>query len=151
MKTTSTIANKSIYQDQLRSPEWAARSLKKRQDQPYCSYCKRGNVSLNVHHIFYDWDRNLWEYDDSELVVCCEVCHEAMTKELQSFRKHVFGKLTPQSMKALNAALAVALEQYDALTFCRAMCEFVGNPRLVENHSNAWDKQSVVPDFKAKV
>jgi hypothetical protein len=120
------------------SDEWWAFAKEVRENHPFCAYCRRADVKLNVHHIFYDWNRKLWEYEPDEVMVLCESCHKEMHEQLYAFRKHVFKKLTPQAFRVINGALAVAVEQYDPLVFAHALCEFVSNDHLVNNHANAW-------------
>lgn len=138
MKSIEVILSRSSYQHQLDSEEWAAFAKRIKERHPFCRYCRRKDVLLNVHHIFYDWSRKLWEYNDSEVVVLCETCHNEMHEQLSNFRRCVFQKLDAKSFKILNAALAVALDTYEPLMFSHALCEFVSNGRLIENHAKSW-------------
>lgn len=129
------------YKAQLESPEWAAFSTKVKSSCPHCAHCRRSDRALSVHHVFYDWKRMAWEYSPGEVIVLCDVCHREMGEQLSVFRKHVFGKLNSQSFKILNGALLVALTQYDPLTFCHALCDFVSNKGMVERFAKAWSEK----------
>lgn len=138
MKSVANILGRMGYDEQIRSPEWAAFSADIRAKHPFCEQCRRSDARLNVHHIFYDWRRKLWEYEPSELIVLCEPCHDALGKQLSVFRKTVFGKLDHQSFTVLNGALSVGLTQYDPLVFAHALAEFVSSPSMVERYAKAW-------------
>lgn len=42
-----------------------------------CAICGEGEATLNVHHLFYDKNRNYWDYEDHQLITLCEDCHKA--------------------------------------------------------------------------
>lgn len=130
------------YRNELATPEWSNFSSRIRKTRNYCECCRRQDVVLNVHHIFHDPERSLWEYEPEALIVLCEKCHRELHEQLKAFRKCVFRKLKPQCFRVLNGALAVALEQYDPLVFCHALAEFVSNPHLVQKYAEAWGMES---------
>lgn len=138
MKSIRQILNSSSYSEQINSDQWRDFARNIRRERNFCECCKRGDVSLQVHHIFYDFDRKLWEYGAGEVMVLCVECHQSITTELRQFRKHVFKYFSGPNLKILNGALAVAMTQYDPAVFVHALAEFVGNSRLVENHAKAW-------------
>lgn len=120
----------------------------------HCSICRRADRALQVHHLFYEPGRELWEYGDQEVIVICAPCHRELHAELQRFRKHIFSKLSPAHFKILNGALAVGLEQYDPMVLVHAFAEFVSTPSLVRRYAEAWGfdekgkpTQPNVPDF----
>lgn len=41
-----------------------------------CAQCNNKDETLHVHHKQYIKGRSAWEYDDEELVVLCESCHQ---------------------------------------------------------------------------
>lgn len=140
MKSIGQILGSQSYQDQINSDQWRdfASGIKRSRD--FCECCRRSDVVLQVHHLFYAFEKKLWEYDPSDVIVLCSGCHKEIHEQLKSFRKHVFRYLNGQSFKILNGALAVAVTQYDPLVFVHALAEFVSNPRLVENHARAWNQ-----------
>ena len=145
MNTAGKVLRRLTYRDQIRSPQWKEFSERIKQGHPFCALCKQRDSerTLHVHHLFYDFDRAVTEYDPSELVVLCEICHDAMHQRLKDFRKYVFGKLDSKSFQVLNGALAVGLETYDPLLLCHAIAEFISNRQLVENHAAAWNNQRI--------
>ncbi len=139
MKSTNEILGAgSSYRDKLANPEWKrfARNMRERHNFA-CQICRRGNVQLQVHHWFYD-GREPWQYDPSEVVVLCPVCHEEFHTQLKNFRKYVFQKLTPTALQVINGALSVALDKYSPIVFAHALAQFVSEPNLIERYAKEW-------------
>lgn len=128
-----------LYREKLQRDEWKnfARSSKESAGHA-CKICKRGDLPLNVHHIFYDPEREPWDYLPHEIVVLCRPCHEEFHKQINSFRRHVMGGLTPNTLRILNGALAVGLKHNNPLELVHALAEFVSNPDLVKRYAAAW-------------
>lgn len=65
------------YKEQIKSPKWQKRRLEILQRDDFkCQICGDSEKTLNVHHLMYHKDRNIWEYEDFELITLCEDCHE---------------------------------------------------------------------------
>ena len=142
MKSIGEIFGSTSYASQIKDERWTAFAAGIRKQRNFCECCRRSGIVLQVHHLFYEFNRNLWDYDGDEVIVLCESCHKDIHEQLKQFRKHVFRYLNGQSFKVLNGALAVGLTTYDPLTFCHALAEFVSNKRLVENHARAWAEET---------
>jgi hypothetical protein len=140
LRTIKGLLTKSEYQVQLSSPEWEkfAKYIRHKRGN-FCQICRRTNVSTQVHHSFYDPTLKLWQHSEDDVILLCAACHKKMHAELQKFRRYVFSKFTPQSFRAVNGALAAALEKYDPLVFAHALAEFVSTPSLVQRYADAWD------------
>lgn len=150
MKSIDQILSRSGYAKKLDTAEWRNFSERIRKESGnFCQCCKRANLSTQVHHIFYDSERQPWEYQRDEVVLLCAGCHKAIHEQLKQFRKFVFGKMTPQAFQVLNGALAVAFEKYDPLTFAHALAEFVSTPTMIQRYANAWNGQLYRPPEKA--
>ena len=135
------------YSRLLESPQWAKYTREIRQSHSNaCQCCRMVNRVTQVHHFFYDKSRLPWEYKAHEVVLLCDSCHNELHEQLKVFRRFVFGQLTPRSMQVLNGALAVALKEYDPLTFTHALAEFVSQPGMVKRYAEAWGE----PKKKAK-
>lgn len=68
---------KMTYWEQLKHPLWQRRRLEKMSCANFrCEECDTDQVTLNVHHKQYFKSRMAWEYEDHELCVLCEPCHE---------------------------------------------------------------------------
>jgi hypothetical protein len=130
-----------LYRELLKSDEWKAFSRDIRQNHGgCCAICKRRDVITHVHHFYYDPNRLPWQYNSDEVVLLCETCHREMHKELQQFRKFVFGKLTPRTLQILNGALAVGLDNNDPLLLAHAIAEMCASPASVQRFAHAWEK-----------
>jgi len=65
------------YSDLLRDPRWQRKRLEiMERDQWRCVECGEGSTELQVHHRYYEKDREPWEYPDPSLVTLCDPCHE---------------------------------------------------------------------------
>lgn len=66
------------YSDRLKDPRWQRRRLEMLQAADFsCSCCDSKVKTLHVHHPLYRKGAMPWEYEDHELEVLCEDCHEA--------------------------------------------------------------------------
>lgn len=140
MKSAAQILSASSYQKQLNSDQWRNFSAAIRHSRKFCECCKQSGKILQVHHLFYEPDKKLWDYQHDEVMVLCENCHKELHEQLKKFRKYVFKYLSPQQFQVLNGALLVGLIEYDPLTFVHALAEFASNRRVVENHARAWGR-----------
>jgi hypothetical protein len=142
MKHVSEILRKPIsYSEQLESKEWIEFGRKIRFDsENACQMCRQNSGITHVHHIFYEPDRLLWEYERWEVMLLCAPCHFGMHAQLKAFRKCVFGKMDPKTFQVLNGVLAAGLQAYDPLTLVHAMASFVSTPRLVIGQAKAWNQ-----------
>lgn len=65
------------YGEQLKDPKWQRVRLKKLEAAEWrCQHCYDTETMLSVHHKRYVKGRMAWEYNDHELVVLCQPCHE---------------------------------------------------------------------------
>ena len=140
MKTISQIFKSiSPYHDSLKRNEWKsfARGVRSSRGNT-CETCRRCNVETHVHHLFYEPDKQPWEYDHSDVMLLCAECHKQMHEHLKQFRKYVFRNLDPKSFRVLNGALAVGLSEYNPLEFCYAVAEMASSPRSVKAFLKSW-------------
>ena len=129
------------YTEQLKSQEWSNFSHRIRSERcNACAICRRTDVVTQVHHKYYDFKRRLWEYDDQEVMLVCDLCHASIHKELNEFRKYVMAWLRPEEFRLLNRALALAVSKYEPLTFVHALVEFVGSDDLVKRYAQSFGR-----------
>lgn len=65
------------YKEQIKSPKWQKKRLEVMQKDNFtCQLCGNTESMLNVHHLSYHRDRNIWEYEEWELITLCENCHK---------------------------------------------------------------------------
>ena len=70
------------YSDDIKSGKWQRLRLEVMQrDQFRCRACKCEN-NLNVHHLYYESDKHIYDYEIESLVTLCENCHSKLHKDL---------------------------------------------------------------------
>lgn len=68
------------YFKQLTHPKWQAKRLRIfERDGFECRGCGDSSTTLNVHHVIYRKVENVWDYEDSDLITFCELCHADVT------------------------------------------------------------------------
>jgi len=84
---TTNIERRAEYLQKLRDPKWQRRRLEIMQrDEFACTKCDDTTSTLNVHHKYYRFGAEPWEYPDEALVTLCETCHQEET-ELAGVRR----------------------------------------------------------------
>lgn len=65
------------YSDKLKDPRWQRKRLKiMERDEFMCQSCYDSENTLYVHHKFYIYGKEPWEYPDELLVTLCDACHK---------------------------------------------------------------------------
>ena len=68
----------SSYFEKLKDPRWQKKRLEVfDRDGWECVICDSKETTLHAHHIYYEFDKNPWEYPDYALMTLCSECHEA--------------------------------------------------------------------------
>ena len=71
---------KLTYAEMLKDPRWINRAKEiKEWDRESCQLCG-SHENLQVHHLYYDKDKEVWQYGDRALVTLCDKCHEEIHK-----------------------------------------------------------------------
>ena len=74
---------KLTYWQKLKDPRWQKKRLEVMQAKDFtCEMCGDSESTLNVHHKEYFKDLEPWEYENNQLAVLCEDCHETRHNEL---------------------------------------------------------------------
>lgn len=83
------------YSEKLRDPRWQKKRLEVMQrDKFTCQECDTADKTLNVHHCFYEWGHEPWDYPDSSLVTLCEDCHSFETDDAPNAKKSLIKQLS---------------------------------------------------------
>lgn len=70
-------AMQSNYAKKLLDPRWQRRKTEILQRDDFtCQDCSGRDETLHVHHKYYTWGKQPWEYPDSALITLCETCHK---------------------------------------------------------------------------
>ena len=73
----------ATYAEKLNSPKWQRKRLEIMQRDGFkCRICKDDKSTLNVHHLYYIKDKELYDYDNETLVTLCKDCHSYAHNEL---------------------------------------------------------------------
>ena len=75
------------YEDLFKDPRWQRKRLEVLSEAQWrCRLCFSTEKTLNVHHKRYRRGAAPWEYENSELEVLCDSCHEAITEATRALR-----------------------------------------------------------------
>jgi len=67
----------SEYSEKLKDPRWQKKRLEIfERDDWTCIICGDDKSTLNVHHTYYDYKLNPWEYKNIQLKTLCRRCHK---------------------------------------------------------------------------
>ncbi len=84
---SSSSVSKKQYDQDSKELQWKFKSDNIRiRDNYTCRLCGAKDVPLEVHHIRYIRGREIWDYEDGDLVTLCEDCHEGIHCREISFK-----------------------------------------------------------------
>jgi 5-methylcytosine-specific restriction endonuclease McrA len=70
---------KNKFLSQYKDPRWQKKRLQiLERDNFECRSCTDNTQMLHVHHLLYDSNAKVWEYDDKDLITLCDTCHQAI-------------------------------------------------------------------------
>jgi hypothetical protein len=82
------------YSEKLRDPRWQKKRLEIfERDNFTCKLCNDTESTLNVHHHYYENNKEPWEYPNESLITLCENCHENETNERKVYENNLLGVL----------------------------------------------------------
>lgn len=65
------------FKEQYQNPRWQKKRLEiMRRDKWRCRCCNETKKALHIHHLYYQNDLMIWEYDNESYVTLCEDCHK---------------------------------------------------------------------------
>jgi len=108
----------SSYSSKLRDARWQRKRLEIMQrDEFTCKSCgasdKDEGTTLNVHHAYYEYGKNPWEYPSSSLVTWCEKCHE----KRKVMARYIDESVIRLSMEAYSGLMNMVVTRDDTLLF----------------------------------
>ncbi len=73
------------YAERFKNPKWQEMRLKiMERDSFKCQKCfDEDGRTLHVHHKYYEWGKDPWEYPTNALITLCDSCHEEETEEIK--------------------------------------------------------------------
>jgi len=86
--------NMTKYSEQLKDPRWQRKRLEVFQKSDFmCEQCGSETKQLHAHHKYYDFDRDVWDYPNEDLMCLCESCHKD---------NHALDKLIKKTLKRMS-------------------------------------------------
>ena len=74
-------ARSLAYAEKRKDPRWQKLRLQiMERDGWACQICFNDEETLNVHHLYYENEREPWDYDTEALVTLCQTCHTDETE-----------------------------------------------------------------------
>lgn len=70
------------YSDDIKNGNWQQKRLEIMQRDNFQCLCCHEPFQLNVHHLYYEPNKKIWEYDNEALVTLCDRCHNILHKDL---------------------------------------------------------------------
>lgn len=102
---------RSAYATKLRDPRWQKRRLEILQrDDWECQCCCDKETTLNVHHRWYENDKEPWDASDDALVTLCETCHQYETDNRRVYEGQVIRAMQKRFFAADLVDIGMLLE-----------------------------------------
>ncbi len=109
------------YQDKLQHPKWQRRRLEVFQNAQFrCEQCGNDQITLCVHHRYYERGREPWDYPDCALYCLCRDCH-SQVHDYRQWLIDLVGALTPGMTVRIAKMLFTICELFEATS--RGICE----------------------------
>ena len=100
---------KLTYYQQTQHPLWQKKRLEVLKLHNFtCQECESTETTLHVHHPIYKRGAMIWDYDKSELMCLCEICH----KESHELDERLKKSLSISSSWAKEMTLGVIDAEY---------------------------------------
>lgn len=65
------------YSEKLKDPRWQKKRLEiLDRDEFKCRICNDSKSTLHVHHKYYEYNKDPWDYTDITYITLCETCHD---------------------------------------------------------------------------
>ena len=121
----------SEYAKKLQNPKWQKKRLTiLDRDDFVCQSCFDYETTLHVHHCYYEWGKDPWDYDDDSLVTLCSECHQYETEYLKDAKKlflEVFthNRFLASHYDALSCSFYWLLKKSDKNSVLEDLCDII--------------------------
>ena len=103
------MVQKASYYELLRHPNWQKMRLEVMQRAGFeCERCDVADVTLNVHHTYYEKGLAPWEYPEESLSCLCEPCHQKV-QQLHTELNRALGTLAGSGIASVSGGLELVL------------------------------------------
>ncbi len=119
------VANNKEYVEKFKNPLWQKKRLLILERAKFkCENCGSEKSTLHVHHGYYEWNRDPWDYPNESLHCLCEKCHNSAQGLLKQVRS-LIGYLSTDGLLMVHGYLTgrLALENIVQLE-CRIPSSF---------------------------
>jgi hypothetical protein len=126
------ISSNRTYSEKLQDERWRKKReyiLDRAQNQ--CQDC-RSRLQLEIHHCYYMYGFEPWEYPLDSLRCLCRQCHEKRGVKEQVFRSHL-AQLTTTELNTLTQIIDSGLLRYNRsklFNLLASLSEYNGDPTL---------------------
>lgn len=136
-----TSQDSRTYAEKLKDPRWQRKRLEiLERDGWACVKCGETTNTLQVHHRYYNFGTDPWEYPNTALVTLCDECH----KEEQGLSK--------EAWELLKEACGIAgFLAGDVLALSQAVASLRNAPALPEVVSTALEWGFVKGGFSERI
>jgi len=138
----------SEYSELLKDPRWQKKRLQIfERDEWRCVWCEEDEITLHVHHLKYENDKDPWEIDNRWLITVCEDCHDYEYEQRKSEEKALLEvmKLCGMSTSHLNyfvSTLFILSQKEFSGWNIERFCSVLSN--LIEK----WDVYMIEPELE---
>lgn len=110
------------YFEKLKDPRWQKKRLEILEAANWsCEDCGGKKNTLHVHHCYYEFGRDPWEYDRDTLMALCEECHETR-QEMERDAKLAFSRMLRRHSNNTTEVPNAPSDLRRLLTSCVHMC-----------------------------
>lgn len=113
------------YYEKLQHPLWQKTRLRVLERANYtCEQCGDSETQVHVHHLFYIWGCEPWDYPDYAFKCLCKNCHAEATAEKEMVKQDARALISMIKATGIEPALindlAIHLhDAYEALVFTK--------------------------------
>lgn len=137
------------YVEKLKDPRWQKMRLEVlNRDDFSCVSCGDSEETLHIHHCYYDWELEPWEYELKSLITLCATCHEQETAIGYTYKNKLSAEIARNGVFSDGfAEIVLAIECGHGLFFenepsITALCQVFLDKELA---------QSIIDNFYEKI
>lgn len=104
---------KPTYYELLRHPNWQKKRLEVMDAAKFqCVNCGSRDITLNIHHTYYERGKKPWEYPTNSLRCLCEDCHKTEHATRDAVKK-IIGGMEPYDIDRMLGFAAAYAARHD--------------------------------------
>ena len=108
---------KNEYYEKLKDPRWQKKRLEIfKRDNFTCQSCFADDITLTVHHLYYEKGKEPWDYPNQALITLCIDCHRQEAEQQYETEKELIQVL--RSCGLFNSDLYGLALSFNDSHFC---------------------------------